>query len=137
MTQTSQPTFDQNRRLNLTYLTSCRELGLDEHVGSVVVDPVNGQNYGYREGNLEHLARMLRSETSEFAQRFNLTAVIVDDDDDQYARAWQHEIWSRDLRVRHRNNDGTTSQPTLDDLTVRIPSQPWKNLRRAENETPE
>lgn len=136
------PHFDQTRRLNIAYITSCRELGLDEHVGEVVVDPVNGQNYGYREGNLENLARMLRNENSDFSRRFNLTAVIVDDDDTQYARAWQHGqhgIWPRDLRVRHRNNDGTTSQPTLDDLTVRVPSQPWKNLRRdaIAGETPE
>lgn len=133
------PAFDQTRRLNIAYLTSCREIGLDEHVGKVVIDPVNGQNYGYREGNLEQLARLLRDENSEFSQRFNLTAIIVDDDDNQYDRALQHgqhDIWPRDLHVRHRNNDGTTSQPTLDDLTVRIPSQPWKNLRRNETETP-
>ena len=126
-----------DKRINFAYITSCRELALDEKVGRIVIDSINGKNYGYREGNLENLTRRLSDRSTEFAQRFNLTAIIVDDDDDQYAMAWkQAEIWPRDRLVPIRLEDGDlTVRVPLENITIRIPSQPWKNIRKLERET--
>lgn len=123
---------DEREMINLAYITSCREVGIDELIGREVIDPDNGVNYGDREGNLESLARLLIDGNSEFAGQFNLTAVIIDDDDEQYNKAWSSaELWPRDLRVPIRDSSGlVTAEPTLEEITVRIPSQPWKNFRR-------
>ena len=125
-----------DERIDFAYITSSRELALDEKVGSIVINPNNRENYGYREGNLESLARRIKDRRTEFAQRFNLTAIIVDDDDYQYNMAWQQaEIWPRDMLVPIRLEDGDlTTRVTLENITLRIPSYPWKNLRRLEGE---
>ena len=128
-----------NGRINFAYVTSCREIGSDELVGRIVRDSMNGKNYGYREGCLENLARRLGDGDNEFGRRFNLVAVIVDDDDEQYKKAWsQAEIWPRNLDVPIRNNKGNIiAKPTLEQLTVRIPAQHWKDIRRADSESAE
>ncbi len=120
----------QNTRINLAYFTSCREVGLDEQIGRVVIDPVNGVNHGYREGNLESMARLLQQD-NEFSRHFNLTAIVVDDDREQFDRAWnQAELWPRNLHVPIRNDAlEMIESSTLDGLTIRIPSQPWRSIR--------
>lgn len=119
-----------HRPLNIAYLTSGRELGLDEQVGRHVVDPENGREYGYRMGNLEHLARLLQTNHNPVAQQFNLTAIIIDDDDDQHEQAWEQEIWPRDLSVPMRDGHGqVVAERKLHELTARIPSHPWRSIR--------
>jgi len=125
------PDFPTHRPVNIAYLTSCRELGLDEKVGQIIIDPVNGHQYGYREGNLEHLVSLLQKGGDKFSKYFNLTAVIVDDNDSQYARTWLAPLWPQDTEVPLRDVDHhVIARPTLENLTFRIPSQPWKDLRR-------
>ena len=118
-------------RINIGWITSCREIGLDEHVGREVIDPVTGVSYGYRKGNLEALAELL-AEDNPFSRRFNLTAVIVDDNDTQYEAAWSDvELWPRNMIVPFREGDNNVTRAnTLEELTIRIPSQTWKDLRR-------
>lgn len=92
----------------LAYLSSCRW-----------VDTDGG-------GILELLVALLGT-TGPFAETFRLEAVLVDDDDEQYAHARaQRRLWPGDLTVP----DGRT----LDELTCRIPSQWWKDLRAAPGE---
>ncbi|MBU1975231.1 MAG: hypothetical protein KKG59_02390 [Nanoarchaeota archaeon] len=133
--------IDNNRfgaidtKIRIAYITSCREVGLDELIGREIVDPINGLNYGYRAGNLENMARILMQGDSEFASNFELVSVLVDDNSEQYRDAWsQAELWPRDLQVP-LTEDGLTFTRSLEDITTRIPSQPWKSMRRMQEES--
>lgn len=119
-------------KLNIAYITSCREVGSDELIGREVIDSDTGISYGYRMGNLEHMARLLRRGDNVFSDRFNLVSVIIDDDDSQYDKAWSEaDLWPRHLSVPKRDSEGKiVGKVTLEEMTERIPSQPWKNLRR-------
>lgn len=131
--------INRDGMINFAYITSCRETGIGEGIGRVVIDTLNGNNYGYREGNLENLARRLIDGNNKFAERFNLIAVVIDDNDEQYQRAWsQAELWPREISVPIKDGQRKIiANPTLDEMTIRIPSQPWKNLRRLEGENRE
>jgi folate-dependent phosphoribosylglycinamide formyltransferase PurN len=117
--------------INIAYITSCREVGNDEKIGRVVVDPITGVSLGYRMGNLESLAGLLVHGENSFAQQCNLSAVFVDDTDEQWEAAWQEaELWPRQLQVPIRNRRREiVARPTLDGLTIRIPSS-WRALRQ-------
>ena len=126
---------DNMDRINIAWITSCREIGLDEKIGREIIDPQTGFNYGYRTGSLEALARLLE-EDNLFSRKFNLVAVILDDNNEQYNSAWnESELWPRDITIPYRKNGDSTSEThTLEDITVSIPSQPWKDLRRNRQE---
>lgn len=98
--------------INLAYITSCRW-----------VDTTGG-------GLLESLASQLRSGEGPFAQVFRLVAVVVDDDDDEFARAWSlGQLWPGSLAV-----PGVGARADLASLTLRIPSRPWRELRPTRGE---
>lgn len=116
-------------RCRLAYFCSCREL-VAELVGHEVTDPLTGENYGYRKGNLESLVELLQEEDNMFSQHFNLVLVFHDDSRYQYEAAWQHgNLWPVDMKVPHREN-GRIAYKSLEQLTRSIASQPWKDLRR-------
>ena len=124
-------TFDQLGRVNVAWITSCREVGLQgqERIGREVIDPDNGVSYGYRMGTLEAIARQLSAGDSSLSDRFNLVSVIVDDTDAQFEREWGvAELWPRNLEVCVTNFEGRSQRYSLGDLMVRIPSL-WTRIK--------
>ncbi len=114
-------------RINVAYITSVREIGLDEKVGQVVV---GGKR---RVGNLEDLASRSQNPDDPFSQNFNLVSIIVDDSDEQWDSAWsQGDTWNQDMGVCIRPNEGEESQNSLRSMTHRVSSQPWRKLRGPE-----
>jgi len=105
-------------RVNIAYITSCRWVD------------------SYQEGTLENLARRIIAGEDAFARRFNLVCIVVDDDAEQYAKAWgKGDLWQRDLAVPIRGKESILEERTLESMTVRVPSQPWRALRRSSGET--
>lgn len=105
-------------RVNIAYLTSCR--WVDGHEG----------------GTLADFARRLIAGDDAFARRFNLVCIVVDDDAEQYARAWgKGDIWPRGLAVPLREEERVLGVRTLESMTVQVPSRTWTGLRRSPRET--
>lgn len=120
-------------RIRLAYFTSFREILVDEKVSSVVVDPDTGQNYGYRTGNLEHMALMLAKPqdghhplAEEFAQAFELAMVFADDNNQflDLARNIVHR-WPLDATVPANDHQSAS----LEGLLVNVPSQQWRQIK--------
>jgi folate-dependent phosphoribosylglycinamide formyltransferase PurN len=111
--------YDQDIGLvNLAYITSCRWVDSDQG------------------GTLENLARRIIAGEDAFARRFNLVCIVVDDDAEQYAKAWEKgDIWPRDLVVPIREDERVLEERTLESMTIQVPSQRWKDLRQSPSET--
>jgi folate-dependent phosphoribosylglycinamide formyltransferase PurN len=120
-------------KINIAYITSSREIGDDELIGREVIDADNKVNYGYREGNLENLARRIIADDNDFANTFNLKKIIVDDSDEQFERAWsKNNLWPTDLSVPITEN-GQSEYRTLGDMLERIPSSTWRKVKTRKN----
>jgi len=115
-------------KIKLSYFTSFRELILDEGVSTIVVDEESGEELGYRMGNLEHLARTIAQGNNQFAETFELAMIFSDDSDEQFQASKSiTQTWPLDigLYLNGKENDIIT----LEDLAVRIPSQPWRQIK--------
>lgn len=119
-----------DNRIRLAYFTSFREIFLDEQVSRTVMDPDTGENYGYRTGNLEAIALELQKDESDFARNFEL-AMVFSDDADAHVEAARKSVdrWPFDVRVPA---EGLKGGMVLDDLLVRISSEPWRKIKHKE-----
>jgi folate-dependent phosphoribosylglycinamide formyltransferase PurN len=60
---------------------------------------------------------------------------VTDDDEEQWSAAWRGGVcWPLSFVLPIRDETGSRLA-TLGSMTVRIPAQPWKDLRRASRET--
>lgn len=114
-------------KIRLAYFTSFRELIGDEGVSTIVSDEETGQSYGYRMGNLEHLARMFAVGGHPFTEQFDIGMVFSDDSDGHVQEARQRVIsWPLQIEVPVAGTEG--KYVPLEDLLVRVPSEPWRKI---------
>ena len=125
--------------INIAYLTSLREIGFDESVGREVVDPDSGERYGYRESVVEAITREAQRMPFPFPQFCNLTAIVVDDNEEDFCELMKKSpVWPN-LRIPvvnqerfmhpREDSDDFYTEANLDDLLVCIPSEPWRRIK--------
>ena len=126
-----------NDKIRLAVATSLREILVDELVSRVVIDPESGQDYGYRMGNIEHIARILADPrgnnhplAQKFADAFELAMIFHDDIPLEYeaARALVKH-WPFDIKVPV---DGAANAVPLEALVTNIQSKPWRRIEDPE-----
>lgn len=111
ITEAAEAPMSTRMRVNFAYMTSCR--WVDCSSGSL----------------LESLTHELRAGTSRFSRRFDLVAVLCDDNDEEYRRAWENgPLWPGDLDVPTVDGEGRLHRQTIESLTFRISSGTWRPL---------
>lgn len=106
----------KGKLIKVAYVTSCREIGLDEGVGKFVVDPETGAALGYRKGLLEELVNVIGGGQEDIWGLLRLSLVICDDGPDELQSVWAHnQLWPSNLTVRSGGNDlcDVTSMPLM------------------------
>ncbi len=112
ITEAADAPMSTGMRINFAYMTSCR--WVDCSWGSL----------------LESLAHELRAGTSQFSRRFNLVAVLCDDNDEEYRRAWENgPLWPGDLDIPTVEGEGGSHRQAIESLTFRISSGIWRSLK--------
>lgn len=118
--------------INVVYITSLREIGLDEQVGREIIDPENGRKYGRRVGNLEDLVHRLNDPTSQLYGRINLVGIIYDDDSAQLAAVRDAGLpWDTSLKVPQFSPSGQRfDDRSLASLEFNLSSDSWVKLKK-------
>lgn len=117
-------------KIKLAYFTSLREIIGDERVSTVVIDNETGADYGYRVGNLEAMALDIRQGQSDFAKTFELT-MVFSDDSDAHMESVRPMVsrWPFEIEVPVNGSGSAGVANPLEDMLVRIPSEPWRRIR--------
>lgn len=120
-------------KIKLAYFTSLRESIGDEGVSREVIDPKTGADYGYRIGSLESMAQDIVGNNSKFSQKFELAMVFCDDTQEEFDSVRNMvSRWPFEIKVPVNGNGTIPKDTPLENILVRVPSQPWRRIRNKE-----
>lgn len=114
----------QRMMFNIGFITTLAEIVNDELVGKEVIDPATGKSFGVRRGTLSVLAEEIAKKETDFAKKFNLSSIIINDDVDDVKRHWEKkEGYDIDFTV-----PGQGCSRSLREITHIEPSSVWRGI---------
>jgi len=91
-------------------------------------DPVTKISFGVRKGTLDSIAESIADKENEFGKKFNLTAIVINDDESAVEKHWENqEGYKIDFKVPVLTSSGT-KDVTLKEITRIIPSSVWRGI---------